>query len=155
MHSSPRTPRRTRLLTAIGPSAIVAVLLLGCAGPDPGVCPAIGYMSTATITLENPQPDLALEVCDGEGCLLDLPAQPAEIRAKEPTRDPGLVHLTGTSLDGWQAGFVLGGEQAIGYRLTDDAGAVIGEGHMALDWRRVDGTEQCGGNRQAAVELPV
>ncbi|WP_460781186.1 hypothetical protein [Microbacterium shaanxiense] len=51
--------------------------------------------------------------------------------------------------------FILGGEPTMGYRLTDETGVVVDQGHVNVDWTRIDGSEQCGGTRQAVVELPV
>jgi hypothetical protein len=73
----------------------------------------------------------------------------------QPPNDTNPQEMDGSSEVGWQATFILGGGPTMGYRLTDETGTVVGEGHMKVDWIRIDGSEQCGGNRQATVELPV
>lgn len=122
-----------------------SVALTGC-GATVEACPAIGYGSTATITLKTPQPGLTLEVCDGESCSPALPSTPGQT---------SLSDLNGSSAEGWTAHFILGGKAMMGYRLTDASSSIIDEGYVPVDWVRIDGTEQCGGNQEASVELPV
>lgn len=142
-----------------GRAVIVALVctsgvLTGCAGII-DACPAIGYSSAVTITLENPRPGLTLEVCEGEGCTAGPPAEPRRVGEERPVDETSLTELVGSSANGWRATFILGGEPVLGYRLVDGVGAVVGAGHVPIEWVRIDGSEQCGGNRHADLELPV
>ena len=125
------------ILVGVGLAALTA-----CSPFTDVNCPAIAYPSNATITLAHPQPGLTLEVCDGEGCIPGPPADPVQ-------------DMSGSSEVGWQVTFILGGKPTMGYRLTDETGEVVDEGYVKVDWIRIDGSEQCGGTRQATIELPV
>ena len=156
MRSTRRTSSRARIATALAAVILAPVLLTGCTGIFPVACPAVGYSSSATITLQSPRSGLTLEVCDGEGCEPGPPAEPLRIGGEVEPRDDGdFAELSGSSLDGWSAVFMIGGEPVLGYRLTDEADVIVGEGHMPVDWVRIDGSEQCGGNREARITLPV
>lgn len=144
------------MATAFAAVIAASASLTACTEIFPVVCPAVGYSSTATITLETPRPGLTLEVCDGDGCVPGPPAEPLRIGDKVESRDDGpYTDLSGSSLDGWQAVFMIGGDPVLGYRLTDDTDVVAGEGHVPVEWVRVSGSEQCGGHRTATVELPL
>lgn len=140
-------------MTNAAVALLVGTGLTSLTACSPGVvCPAIGYVSSAAITLAHPQPGLTLEVCDGEGCALGADRGPiGDTYAEEGS----LLEVTGSSQGGWQVTFGAGGDSTIGYRLMDGAGSVVDEGYVSVDWIRVDGSAQCGGNREATVELPV
>lgn len=142
--------RALRSIVALG--AAVAVLT-GC-GPVGFACTAVGYISVARVMLTEPRPGLSLELCDGEGCTPGPAPGPAQIGATEGPLETGVVGLDGESDSGWSAN-LLGGQPVLGYRLTDATGTVVSEGYVDVEWVRIDGTEQCGGNREAHVVLPV
>ncbi|PWC04216.1 hypothetical protein DCE94_08655 [Agromyces badenianii] len=141
-----------RTIHALSFLGILGVALTGCASSYPFACPAIGYGSTAYVTLSDPRPGLTIELCDGDGCVPGPVEMPVEIGATEEPVETGIFSLDGDSATGWTAA-LFGGQPVLGYRLTDSAGALVAEGHAEVDWARVDGTEQCGGNREARVEL--
>ena len=143
-----------RTIHALSPLAILGVVLTGCASSYPFACTAIGYGSTAYVALGNARPGLAIELCDGDGCIPGPVEMPVEIGATEEPADTGIFSLEGDSVTGWSAA-LLGGQPVLGYRLTDSTGAIVAEGYVDVDWVRVDGTEQCGGNREARVEIPA
>jgi hypothetical protein len=104
-----------------------------------------------TITLDDPRPDLFLELC------VDACADPDEAGAPsrdEPWAAGSSIPASGDSLAGWTASPFMGTE-ALGYRLQDAAGAVTAEGTVEIEWVRVGGSEQCGGPLEADVRLPV
>lgn len=133
--------------------AVLAVALAGCASPYPFVCTTIGYSRTAHVFLSDPRPGLTIELCDGNDCIPGPVEMPVEIGATAEPVQTGVVALDGDSATGWTAVF-LGGQPVLGYRVTDSTGGIVAEGFADVDWERVDGTEQCGGNRQARLELP-
>jgi hypothetical protein len=122
----------------------VGALALGATGCSPvlDACPAVGWSSTLYVSVDETAPAVAtglvLALCDGEGC--------------EPGRgtDTGITEIRGSSERGWSAS-LLGGQPVVGYRLTDESGALVREGHVALDWVRVGGDERCGGPREARI----
>jgi hypothetical protein len=152
--------------------ALLCAGLTACA--PPGVaCPAIGYFSSAQIVLSEPKSGVQLELCDGEGCVpgppiapvdaplviaTELPATSGDAPAVEPDETPiedtGVLAIAGNGLTGWNADFV-GGQPVIGYRVIGADGAVIAEGAVEVEWVRVGGSAQCGGPREAKVELPA
>lgn len=137
----------TAMLLSLG----IIMTMSGCTWPV-FACPAIGYSSIVSVTLEQPQPGLTLELCDGEGC---EPGGAQLSFSDESELDPnatGITALSGDSEKGWEA-WVLNGKPVLGYRLSDAAGKVLTSGSVDTDWVRVNGNEQCGGNRQSEVSL--
>lgn len=124
--------------------AVSLVVLTGCVPPF-FACTTIGYSSAARIELVEPGPGLQLELCDGEGCTPGPVESPIEMGSTETPISTGVFDLTGDSANGWSAD-LLGG-------LTDGGGAVVAEGFVEADWVRIDGTDQCGGNRLADIQL--
>ncbi|GEM_PF-1591671 len=140
----------------IGVGFLVAVsigLLSGCI-PFGFACPAIGYGSTAHIVLEGPRPGLRLDLCDGAGCTPGPVMEPVEIGATAAPVDTGIHLVEGDSVSGWSAS-MFGGQPVLGYRITDSTGVIVAEGHVDVDWVRIDGDDRCGGNRVAEAVLPA
>jgi hypothetical protein len=77
---------------------------------------------------------------------------PIEMGSTETPISTGVFDLTGDSANGWSAD-LLGGQPVLGDRITDGDGAVVAEGFVEADWVRIDGTDQCGGNRLADIQL--
>lgn len=127
--------------------------LVGCSP----FCTAVGYLSNATVRLVEPRDGVMLQMCDGADC--EFPGGSsggASFISESPgavSLDGGLVTVDGDSSEGWTAQF-MGGEPVVGYRLTDAAGSVIDEGFIDVEWTRTGGSEQCGGPREAIIELP-
>ncbi|MBB5641096.1 hypothetical protein [Cryobacterium roopkundense] len=112
----------------------------------------------AKIALAEPKAGVALELCDGVGCVPGPPMAPVKLQPAGTTVEPiieetGVFTLVGDGISGWRADFV-GGQSMVGYRLTDTVGGVVAEGAIDVDWVRVGGTERCGGPREADIELP-
>ena len=138
-----------RLLKVVPLLAVSLVVLTGCVPPF-FACTTIGYSSA--IELVEPRPGLQLELCDGEGCTPGPVESPIEMGSTETPISTGGFDLTGDSANGWSAD-LLGGPPVLGHRLTDGDGAVVAEGFVEADWVRIDGTDQCGGNRLADIQL--
>jgi hypothetical protein len=150
--------------------ALALAALTGCAPFGGFACTAVGYSTTAHITLAEPRSGIDLQLCDGAGCAprpgmtAENPpleqATPSDLSgASAPTpvppapMDTAAMSITGDSMTGWSAE-LLGGQPVLGYRLTDAAGAVVSEGEVEADWVRVGGSAECGGPREAKVQLP-
>lgn len=152
--SSPTSyPESMRLIKTLPVLVLSLVLLTGCVPPF-AACPAVGYGSIVRIQLGEPRPGLELGLCEGVGCVPGPVERPVEVGATEPAAPTGVFDLTGDSATGWSAS-MNSGQPVLGYRLTDDEGIVVADGTTELDWVRIDGTEQCGGNRVAEVRLPL
>lgn len=139
-------------------SCVMVLAVAGVTGCVPGnVCTTIGYFSTAEITLAEPRPGLTLQLCDGADCEPVPVTGPVgaapEGSPSPPAEDTGVLDITGNSSSGWTAQFT-GGQPTIGYRLTDAASQVVGQGDVDVEWVQVGGSAQCGGPREATVELP-
>ena len=142
-----------RLLRTLPVLLLSIVLLTGCV-PSFFACTAIGHGSVAHIELLEPRPGLELALCEGEDCTPGPVELPIEAGSTESPMPTGVFELTGDSSIGWSAA-LNSGQPVLGYRLTDEDGAVVAEGVTAADWVRVDGTAQCGGNRLAEVQLSL
>jgi hypothetical protein len=145
------------LLTVFMMMMLMSLGLAGCVGFGT-VCTTVGYLSVARISLSDPRTDISLELCDGQDCEPGAPLQPGGVEPAETspppvTVDTGVLSLSGDSLNGWRAEFV-GGQSVVGYRLWDASGEIVSEGSVDVDWVRVGGTTQCGGPREAVIELP-
>ena len=140
-----------RLLKTLPLLLLSLVLLTGCVPPF-FACTAIGYSSVAQIELLEPRPGLELALCEGEDCTPGPVEMPIEVGSTESPIPTGVFELTGDSSNGWFAA-LNSGQPVVGYRLTGEDGSVVTEGSIEADWVRVDGTEQCGGNRVAEIQL--
>jgi hypothetical protein len=80
-----------------------------------------------------------------------MPIEAGSTKSPMPT---GVLELTGDSSNGWSAS-LNSGQPVLGYRLIDEDGAVVAQGVTEADWVRIDGTEQCGGNRLAEVQVSL
>ena len=142
-----------RLLKILPLLLLSLMLLTGCVPPF-FACTTIGYSSVAHIELLEPRPGLELALCQGEGCTPGAVEMPIEVGSTESPMPTGVFELTGDSSNGWSAA-LNSGQPLLGYRLSDEDGSVVAEGVTEADWVRIDGTEQCGGNRLAEVRLSL
>ncbi|KQP67822.1 hypothetical protein ASF40_20030 [Microbacterium sp. Leaf288] len=129
--------------------------LTGCASfPIPFACPAIGYSSAASVQLSAPTAGLSLELCSGEDCLPGPVEEPVKVGSTATPIATGVFGLEGDSVGGWTA-TLLDSPALMGYRVSDADGAIVQEGIIDVDWARIDGTEQCGGNQHADVIIDL
>lgn len=134
-------------------AALLAVT--GCAlVPTPFACTTIGYTAVASVDISQPTAGLRLELCAGERCTPGPVEVPVEIGATATPLPTGVFELSGNSRTGWTATF-LDAQPQLGYRLTDKLGTVAAEGYIDVEWIRVDGSEQCGGNMRADVVIDL
>lgn len=139
-------------------SAVTTAVLLalaGCAGiPAPFACPAIGYSSVASIRLSEPATGLQLELCSGSDCTPGPVEMPVQIGSTATPLPTGILRLDGNSETGWTA-TLLDAPTQMGFRLSDGDGTTVREGAVDVEWTRVDGTEQCGGNQEADIVIAL
>jgi hypothetical protein len=165
--------RRTRgeKLGLAALSMLAALIATGCTGGGPGgtVCPAIGYFSTVRVTLVGNADDVTeVRLCDAEGNCSSLEGAPAVDEVPLVVVEPGELgenveepelsstpvatlyrarHDGGSSWSVWMPTSVPEDDVVVTARLAD--GSVVGETTVALEWRRIGGSEQCGGPTEA------
>ena len=167
-----------------------AVLLLlpsaGCVAGN--ACPAIGWSNLLTVEVDGDWSAVdQVQVCAGEVCsvpdqiqsigtdgfltipttLPTTPPAPPEQRvpATAPTAsdlpDPGMSPLATRADDRtWRITYWAGTPEDVQVRALSAAGEVLAEQHFDLEWRRVGGSERCGGPHEAgplllSVEQPA
>jgi hypothetical protein len=128
-------------------AAAAALLFSACAANGTTVCPAIGWSNTLTVGLADGWPDVAggtLTVECSSRCGLMLGSTEAADQVTVPlTGRSTVVQLDMTTPD-----------SAVLTVLGTD-GTALGGLDADLDWRRVGGSEECGGPSAASVVLPA
>ena len=134
----------------IARSGIVLSLLLGLsAGCSTEVlCPAIGWVNAPVrIHLEGNAGDVAVvELCADGVCA-----------ASTPTATSVPFVISPVDASNWQISLESATPDVLTLRALSSAGHVLVEQGVALEWRRVGGTAQCGGPSEAepvTLEVP-
>jgi len=143
------------LFIALG--GAVCLLLAACTAGLGVSCPAIGYGNVARVSLAEPRGGLNLELCSDAPC--ELEPAPSPMSSPSPEEDIDSIlsvpAISGSSEGGWDVSFTMYAPASFGYVLRDSADAVVGSGEVAVEWTRVDGSEECGGNGEAIVVIPA
>ncbi len=143
----------------------------GCASP--GVCTTIGWTNTVGVELSgNAGVVTALEMCADGVCTSsatleqgsDEPLRLATEIPKNPstsspasTRDPSLYSIARVDERAWKVSLDMQAPEMLTLRAVSAEGEVLAEREFALEWRRVGGTERCGGPHEAgpvSLEIP-
>lgn len=155
------TPARV-LISGIVAAALI-VCLAGC-GNFRTVCTTIGYIHTATLEITGPG------VADLRLCQVDICAASNDVRppAPEPTlaTPEFLASTLATPRTGRGAGFTVSKQNSNSFSFSgvetprsleahalDASGAEIGKTTVTLTWKRINGSEQCGGTNTASATL--
>ncbi len=144
----PPTPERRRLArmplwATVAALAIVALAVVAAVvRPEvPGLqqaCPAIGYSSLLTVTLEGDTSEVAvLQVRDGDEWQPPYPPD-AAVPAIPTTQDGDTWTFT-----------LFSSPRSVMLRALDDDGDVLERTEMVVGWERVGGTAECGGPMEA------
>jgi hypothetical protein len=133
---------------ALGASAAAAALAFSaCAGGASTVCPAIGWSNTLTVGLADDWPPV-----DGGTLLVDCSSPCGLQLHPEDEPDQVTVPLTGRStvvqLD-------MTTPDSVGITVLGSDGTELADLDTGLDWRRVGGTEECGGPHAASTVVPA
>lgn len=137
------TGRRTA-----GPACVLAagLALASCSQAGGTACPAIGWSNAVTVALADGWPPV-----DG-GTLLVGCSSPCGTYGREGPADELSVPLEGRStlvhLDMTAPGSVT-------VSVLGADGAELAVHDVGLDWRRVGGSEECGGPHAASVVVPA
>lgn len=133
--------RRVGLIVVPVVAAIAMALVVGAIlrSPTPTACPAIGWIDTVDIALVGNAGQVAsLSICEGTGC---NPGGTAASAA--PTYGTGSVTRLGPSRWRYEAG--MANPASITVQASDSAGKILAQQTFALNWKRVGGSDQCGG----------
>jgi hypothetical protein len=133
---------------ALGACAVAAALAFSaCAAGASTVCPAIGWSNTLTVGLADDWPpvdggSLFVECSSRCGLKLSPTDEPDELSVPLTGRST-VVQLDMTAPD------------AVVLTVLGADGAELAQLGTDLDWRRVGGTEECGGPSAASVVIPA
>lgn len=120
---------------------VASAVLIAVGGSGCAACTTIGYLKQVDIVLEGPGADEVerLELCTERGCsALATEATPF------PTSGPFYVatHLG----DGrWRVDFDMDAPEEASIEVFGADGSSLGRTTADLEWRRVGGSERCGG----------
>ncbi|WP_427015748.1 hypothetical protein ACQCSX_13120 [Pseudarthrobacter sp. P1] len=122
-------------------AAIAMALIVGAILRDsrPTACPAIGWIDGVDISLTGNAAKVAsLTICDGAGCV------PGGVSASAaPTFGTGSVTRQSDTI--WHYDVGMNNPEWITVQAADAAGAILAQKTFMLNWKRVGGSEQCGG----------
>jgi hypothetical protein len=127
-------------------AALLAALSLLATCADGVVCPAIGWSNALTVELAEGWADVP-----GGSITLDCssPCGAIDLDAHEPASELS-VPLTG----GAAVVQLLATPDSVTATVLGSDGVVLGGTTAHLDWRRVGGSEECGGPMEAVVSIP-
>lgn len=136
--------RAVRLGPVLGIAAMGLSIVVGGAGCVPA-CPTTGYFSTFEIVLEGSDAAEAERValCTELGCSV-----PVSETTPAPAAGP-LYTLTELGGERWRIDFIAGAPEEATIAVFAEDGTELGRSTTRLEWRRVGGSEECGGPREA------
>ena len=132
----------TRRGQIVGVSALVLAAASALSGCSVSACPAVLYLSDVEVHTSGEF--ATLEACVAGDCVSS---------ADTPSGD-GLFGVTSDGENSWTIGSFQGSPAKMTLRTRDDAGKMIAEEVVELEWTRAGGSEQCGGPMETpAVEF--
>jgi hypothetical protein len=147
-----------RLLTGLVTVLALGSTLVGCSLVPQFACPAIGWINAATVVLTGQvQKVHTVELCVEGTCsvMADQPQQLDEPLAlataiPQATALPTVHPVTppfATKKDShtWTFTLEMGAPKAVTVRALSADGTTLAEREVKLSWKRVGGSEQCGG----------
>lgn len=151
--------------------AAALLVIMSVTGCSTGTaCPAIGWINTVGIHLNGNMGDVAaVELCAYGECASSAPMQPesekplqvltpGELTAVPPTHHAVASPFSISRVDerNWQASVAMTTPERATLRVLSSTGQVLVERDVALEWRRVGGSGQCGGPGEAGpVNLDI
>ncbi|MEO7123844.1 MAG: hypothetical protein ABI400_12150 [Lacisediminihabitans sp.] len=151
-----------RLLTGLVTVLALGSLLSGCSLIPQFACPTIGWVNSVTVELEGSVEGVhTVELCVEGTCSvsadqlqveIDEPLQlmttlPQDPEITAPTSTPATTPPFATKVNDhtWTFNLMMGTAKEVTVRALTADGATITERDVALEWKRVGGSEQCGG----------
>ena len=135
--------RSETFATLLGSVALVA--MTGCT-PGTVDCPAIGWINTLTVEVTGQVPLVrSIQLCTKEGCApgVDL----------DPSSPLNLIQLIGQEGQRWSFATDMLPLEELTVRTLDVDGAVSSETVVTPEWKRIGGSEACGGPSTAVVSV--
>lgn len=138
---------RGKLLSALGFAAGAALLLTGCGPLDSGLCPAVGYLQTLTVHIEDDSSDAdKVLVCGGGKCADGL-VSTTDLNTVNAEQSPNEA-ATWTVMLSYL-------EEPLLIQIVGSDGSVLKEALVEPDWRLTGGSERCAGPSAAEVTLSL
>lgn len=145
--------------TAIPLVAVLAATLTGCMTD---ACPAIGWSNSLTVELTgDASPVDVVEVCAEDVCsnqvqrapddgfTTEVPPSTGGVSEDREPKELSLYSASRVDDDTWAIGFMMQAPTAVTVRALTADGTVLAEEDFALEWKRVGGSERCGGPGRA------
>lgn len=150
-----------RLLTGLVTVLALGSMLGGCSLAPQFACTAIGWINTATVTLEGSVEHVhTVELCVEDICsvMADQPQaldEPLELATAIPqqtaatTAQPASPPLASKVDDHtWTFNLMMGAPEVVTVWALSADGTTLAEREVKLSWKRVGGSERCGGPLQ-------
>lgn len=135
--------------------ALATGLLMGWAATGCHVhadCPAIGWSNEVIIAVNGNVDGVALlELCVDGSCVRSEPIMPQAAPAVSPHAQelPSFNPFSRINERSWSASTAMSTPQTVTVRALSAAGQVLAEENAPVQWRRVGGTQECGGPSEA------
>ena len=124
-------------------AGIVLAALSGCAS---GPCPAIGWVNTLTVELTGARSQVhTVQLCTNEGCApgTDL----------DPSSQLNLIALAEQEDGTWTFETDMLTLEEVTVRTLDAGGAIVSDHVVTPEWKRIGGSDACGGPAAAVVKI--
>src|SRR6185312_7701265 len=155
-----------RLVSGLVVALTLSVMVAGCSVIPPLACPAIGWSHTVTVVLDGAVEKVhTVELCIEDNCsittdqLQDRTDEPLQIATAMPPDTPTSASPSnlgappiGARLDdhAWTFSLMMNAPTTVTVRALSVDDASIASTEVTLHWKRVGGSEQCGGPGEAA-----
>lgn len=150
--------RLMRSKSVLGAGFLVVLVAVTGSGCVPGMppfteCSAIGWSNHFDVILEGPAAAEAarVSICSEQGC-----TDPVTAATPSSTRDP-LYSVTGLGGARWRVQLGFDAPEQVSIDVLGADGSTLTQATADLEWRRVGGSEACGGPHEAdpvTVEIP-
>lgn len=162
-----------RKLGAVLAASVLLTAVIGCSMQVvPTACPALGHSTVIPIEVSGSRADAvaAVQICSDNDCCssgepVQPPQEPVEQQAPKP---PGSLAMPAThksepvslfssfnasqiSEENWEIGTDMVQPAAVTVQALDSSGEVLVRTEAALEWTRISGSEECGGDARSTT----